>query len=525
MTTVGNHAVPVSEHELHERLERLFLTDSRASHAAYTHAMDAAQGAVARTFARLSGPYSGAGPSHVAELLAGVDPCPKEARPLEEVLADVEHSILAHSVLLTHPQCVAHLHCPVLIPALAAELVASATNQSMDSWDQSPAATHLEQKVIGWLCAEFGFPPEGDGIFTTGGTLSNFMGLLLARDHYAQNHLGWAVSERGLPADASRWRILCSSAAHFTIVQAASLLGLGRNAVVTIPTDQSHRMSLDDVDDRLADLRRKNLEPIALVATAGTTDTGSIDPLAPLAARAKRHHIWLHVDAAYGGTLILSPRYRPLLAGIEDADSIAVDFHKLLYQPISCGAFLVRSGRHFDVLRQHADYLNPREDETDGILNLVTKSLQTTRRFDALKLFVSLQSLGRTGFASLIERPIALAAQVADLIAQDQAFELANRPTLSAVLFRYRPTAVVPSGHAVAHSDRINRGIRRRLRERGLAMIAETRHAGQTYLKLTLINPRTTLADLSVLLTHIKELGATLETELEGHHGPSPHHQ
>jgi L-2,4-diaminobutyrate decarboxylase len=503
--------------------ERMFLSTSSAGQAAYQAAMQAATASLIRFASQGSSPYSGLSPGHVAGKLQSMDLCPEDGTPLEAVLSDIEQTVLAHSVVVSHPHCIAHLHCPPLIPALAAELLVSATNQSMDSWDQSPAATPIEQLVVRWLGGEFGFGRECDGIFTSGGTLSNLMGLMLAREHYARERLGWNVQQCGLPPDAVRWRIVTSAAAHFTIRQAAALLGLGEEAVVAIPTDEAYRVDLRALEARLTLLRRADLLPIALVATAGTTDTGSIDPLPEMASLAARERLWFHVDAAYGGAVILSPRYRPFLAGIQAADSIAVDFHKLLYQPISCGAFLVKDARCFELMRRHADYLNPREDESEGVQNLVTKSVQTTRRFDALKVLVCLRTLGRKSLAELIQRPIDLATRVAALISEDPSFELAHRPMLSALLFRYRTAAAIgsppnsPSGEV--RINRVNRLIRRKLREEGTAMLAETKQSGKTYLKMTLINPRTTLSHLAAILLRIKELGATLEAEKEEPHG------
>ncbi len=517
MRAEASHLAISSDCESDDLADRMFVSHSSSAQAAYRAAIQAATESLMRCTLERSGPYSGLSPEHIARRLQSMDICPDEGTPLEAVLSDIEQAVLAHSVVVSHPYCIAHLHCPPVIPALAAELLVSATNQSMDSWDQSPAATPVEQRVVRWLGGEFGFGRECDGIFTSGGTLSNFMGLMLARDQYARERLGWDVQQRGLPSDAVRWRIVTSAAAHFTIKQAAALLGLGEEAVVAIPTDDSYRVNLRALEARLSLLRRADLVPIALVATAGTTDTGSIDPLPQMGSLAARERLWFHVDAAYGGAVVLSPRYRPLLAGIEAADSIAVDFHKLLYQPISCGAFLVKHARCFDLMRRHADYLNPREDESEGVPNLVTKSVQTTRRFDALKLLVSLRTLGRKGLAELIQRPIDLASQVADLISEDPSFELAHRPMLSAVLFRYR-TAAGSGGQAKSQEgetriNQVNRLIRRKLREDGTAMLAETKQSGKTYLKMTLINPRTTLPHLTAVLARIKEVGAILETE------------
>lgn len=494
--------------------ERVLLTGSQRSLGAYRAAMAIAQEIVEEHFATRPKPYSGASPEELKALLSEVEVCSEAGTELETVLRRVGALVLTHSVVVSHPTCVAHLHCPPLTPALAAEAMISAANQSMDSWDQSPAATLLEQCTVGWLCRLFGYSHASDGVFTSGGTQSNLMGLQLARDRYAQQRLGWRVQERGLPPEAGRFRVLCSEAAHFTIRRSAALLGLGEQAVVTVKTDDDHRMCLESLDRKLEELDRHDLIPIALVATAGTTDYGSIDPLPEISIRSEAYGVWLHVDAAYGGALMLSTRHRSKLEGIEASDSVAVDFHKLFYQPISCSAFLLRDGSNFDLIEHHSDYLNPETDDICGIPNLVTKSLQTTRRFDALKLFVSLRTLGRKAFAEMIDVTIDLARETSRLIAADPDLELVNQPQINAVVFRYCPTQTA----SPELTNQINEGIRASLLKSGEAILARTRCNGFSYLKFTLLNPRTTLGDVETILKEVKQRGRELEHELEREH-------
>lgn len=484
-----------------------FLTASAESLGAYWQAIATAQQVLITHFASQTQPYSGASPEAIAAALAKSEICPEFGYDLQQILNNIGENILSNSVIVAHPTCIAHLHCPPLIPALAAEMLINATNQSMDSWDQSPAATLLEQQVVNWLCGLFGYDPGADGIFTSGGTQSNFMGLLLARDRYARDHLNWNIQTQGLPPDFHRFRILCSTVSHFTIRQAAALLGLGEQAVVMVETDDNYRLCSAAVERKLADLQQQELLPIALVATVGTTDFGSIDPLPELAACAKLHQLWLHVDAAYGGGLILSDRHQHQLTGIEAADSITVDFHKLFYQPISCGAFLLKDKSHFDLMKLHADYLNPETNIDAGIPDLVAKSVQTTRRFDALKLFVSLQALGRKKLGEIVDTTIELAKESARLIAADSGLELANFPTINAIVFRYCP-------QKETWTDRINSQIRETLMRQGKAVVAQTKIGKLTYLKFTLLNPRTTLEDISAILSDVKRLGKELESEI-----------
>jgi L-2,4-diaminobutyrate decarboxylase len=240
---------------------------------------------------------------------------------------------------------------------------------------------------------------------------------------------------------------------------------------------------------------------MAIVATAGTTDFGSIDPLPEIAAIAREGNAWLHVDAAYGGALLFSAQHRSRLAGIENAHSVAIDFHKLFWQPIPCSAFLLRDARHFDTIRLYADYLNPELHEQEGIPNLVTTSLLTSRRFDALKLWISFQTLGRDKLSALIDRTIALASHAVKVIRASRDLELICEPQLSTVVFRYISSGPESDG------DRINTEIPQKLFDRGVAVIGHTRVQGRQCLKLTCMNPATTEEDMEKLIELISNQG------------------
>jgi L-2,4-diaminobutyrate decarboxylase len=456
------------------------------------------------------GPCSGASPDHLARLLRA-EICPTAGRPLSDVLEGVR-TIVSHSVALSHPNVVAHLHCPVTIPALAAEIVVSALNQSMDSFDQAPAATIIEQQMITWLCALAELPATAGGTFTAGGTQSNFMGLLLARDYFLEERWHWDAAKSGLPPDASRLRILCSDAAHFSVEKSALQLGLGTAAVQRVESD-SGVISVDRLEQRIQELHRNGFAPFAVVATAGTTDFGAIDPLGAVAEIASREAIWLHVDAAYGGALLMSPRFRDRLDGLARADSITLDFHKAFFQPISCGAFLLRDTERFRLIRMHADYLNPAENEADGRPDLVTRSILTTRRFDALKLWMSLQTIAADGYAAMVDRLVEIAGAAAASLAANPRFTLLHRPAFACVVFRY-----IPQDPAV-EADAVNAALPRRLFDRGEAVLGQTITNGRPSLKFTLINPCTEAHDIESLIKLIERAGLDEEAEIRSRGG------
>lgn len=412
---------------------------------------------------------------------------------------------LKDSLSVHHPQCVAHLHCPSLVISQAAEVLINATNQSMDSWDQSPSATIIEMKLIEWLREQVGYPAGDAGVFTSGGTQSNLMGLMLARDAFFARR-GHSVQLDGLTGELSKIKVLCSESAHFSVQKNMALMGLGYRSVTLVKTDEFSRMDLNDLREKLAQAKANGEQVMAIVATAGTTDAGAIDPLAEIAALAAEQQIWVHVDAAWGGALLLSEKYRHFLNGLELADSVTLDFHKQFFQTISCGAFLLKDARHYQLMRYQAAYLNSDFDEEQGVPNLVSKSLQTTRRFDALKLWMGLEALGKKQYAEIIDNGVTLAQQVAQFVAEQPQLELVMQPQLASVLFRFRPE----NGDAAAVAL-LNQRIGDALLASGSANVGVTEADGVTCLKMTLLNPTVCLEDVKVLLASVIASGQQLQ--------------
>jgi L-2,4-diaminobutyrate decarboxylase len=290
--------------------------------------------------ARLVGvtqPFSGASRSELRALVDAVD---LDGPPsgTKEALREAGDLYATHAIWFHEPTYTAHLNCPVALPAVGAETMLAAINTSVDTYDQSTVATFMERRLVEWTAGRIGFAvgEEGDaavadGIFTSGGTQSNFQALFLAREK---------ARRAGTRLEAMR--ILATAVSHFSIAKSALLLGLPDDAVVTVGTDADGRMSPDALAQTLVDIERTGDTVIAVVATAGTTDRGCIDPLGPIADLCDAVGTWLHVDAAYGCGLLVSPRRRHLLDGIERARSVTVDFHKSFFQPVSSSALVVR---------------------------------------------------------------------------------------------------------------------------------------------------------------------------------------
>ncbi|MET7380028.1 aminotransferase class V-fold PLP-dependent enzyme [Streptomyces sp. NPDC005526] len=410
------------------------------------------------------GPLPTGGPAAVAARLreAVGEVLPDHGDP--EALRTLVHALAEGAADPADPLCAAHLHCPPLAVATAADLAVSALNPSLDSWDQAPAASALEALLTRELAHETGL---ADAVVTTGGTESNQLALLLARE-----------AHDGV-------RLVCGANAHHSLPRAAWLLGLPEPVTVPAPTGT---LDLGALHSALSDLAGPR-GSLLVAATAGTTDAGLIDPLPEIAGLCAAHGARLHIDAAHGGGLLFSERHRDKLTGLEAAHTVTLDLHKLGWQPVPAGLLAVRHPRDLAVLKQHTDYLNADDDTAAGLPDLLGRSLRTTRRPDILKIAVTLKTLGRSGLGALVDQVCARAREFADLVRAHPGFELHDRPTISTVLFR--PTGA--SDDAVA-------AVRRGLLTDGRAVLGRARLADRLWLKATLLNPDTRPDDLAALL-------------------------
>ncbi|MDO4699095.1 MAG: aspartate aminotransferase family protein [Moraxella sp.] len=416
---------------------------------------------------------------------------------------------LNNSLKVHHPHSLAHLHCPTMVTSQIAEVLINATNQSMDSWDQSPAGSLMEVQLIDWLRQKVGYGAGTAGVFTSGGTQSNLMGVLLARDWcIAKNYTDedgkpWSVQRNGIPSDAiQKVKVICSENAHFSVQKNMAMMGMGFQSVVTVPVNDRAQMDTKALENIMSDLQDKGNLVACVVATAGTTDAGAIDDIKAIAKLCDRFGAWLHVDAAWGGALLLSNDHRDMLDGIELTDSVTLDFHKHYFQSISCGAFLLKDETNYRFMHYEAEYLNSAYDEEHGVPNLVSKSLQTTRRFDALKLWLTIEALGETLYGSMIDHGVKLTREVADYIRATDGLELLVEPQFASVLFR-----VVPAGYPAEFIDSLNQNVADELFARGEANIGVTRVIDSKQnvqsLKMTTLSPIATLENVKALLAQV----------------------
>lgn len=473
----------------------------------YRNAINTTTDLVQEFLYRNKKPFSGIEAKEMKEKVRQID-LDQKLSNYDELLAEVDDIYVKHATAFHLPQYVAHLNCPVVIPALAGEILVSAINSSQDTYDQSAGGTFMERKLIDWTAKQIGYQVnESDGVFTAGGSQSNLMGLVMMRDCFSQKRYNHNIKMDGLSPEAGRFRIFVSDKSHFSNLKNASIMGLGEKSIIKVPTDDRFRMDISLLKKYIKREEQLGNIPIGIVATAGTTDFGNVDPLEDIADVAEQYNIWMHVDAAYGCALLLSEKYRDLLNGIERADSVTIDYHKSFFQPISSSAFIVKNKKELLILKHHADYLNPKEMDEEEIPAQINKSItQSTRRFDALKLWFTLRMMGKEQLAEYTDTVIDLTKDTASMISEDPDFELLSDSDLSVLVFRYIRSDI-------ADTNALNQFIKMKLFYSGEILVASTKVNGNFYLKFTLLNPITTTEDIHQILTTIKMHGKDFNTE------------
>ncbi|GAA2136141.1 aspartate aminotransferase family protein [Kitasatospora kazusensis] len=464
------------------------------------------------------GPVAPGGPegarSAAAKALAG-PLLPEQGGDATEVLGDLVRSYAEWSVDITHPAALARMQPPPTDVAAAAELVGAVLNQSLHAWESGPFALELDRWVIAQLAELVGYDStEAGGTLTSGGSVSNLMAMTMARDTTIADKLGRHAFQEGLLRLGVQPVVLCPQGVHFSIERAVRLLGIGEDNIRTVPIDRDGRMIPAEADRILTELPEGELA-VAIVAVAGSTDLGIVDPLPELAVIARKHGVWLHADAAYGAGALFSPRLRGMLDGIAEADSVTMDLHKFGWTPASSAALLVRRAETMlSFGLQPTTCLSADDDTCAGYIGSQNTSLQTTRRVDALKIAVSMRTLGREAVGAMVDTCHDLARHAAARIQAEPKLELGTEPPLTAVLFRYLP------GHGL-DADAFNGALRRRVMEDGRALLARTHIAeedgtSRVFLKLMLLNPETTTGQLDRIIDELLATAAEQEAAAAG---------
>lgn len=472
--------------------DALILSNREEDRKAYRKAIERTVDAILSSYSDESA-FSGINPYELRSRIASLGLLEDKGLGFEKTLEMVEKEILPHLLRTWSTRYMPHLHSPALLETICSELVIATFNDSMDSWDQSPAATEVEVAVVRELCSLVGYPGSSDGVFTSGGSQSNFSAIAGLRDLFLARRFGWDVKKKGLIRDFDKLRLYTSEISHFSMEKSCHLLGLGYDAVRKIPVDDFCKVDIQRFEKMVCEDVAKGLYPFCAVATIGTTDFGSIDDVAAMREVCDRYGMFLHADAAYGSGLLVSYTGFSKVEALRLCDSITIDFHKMFLLPISCSAVLVKDGATLGLFELHADYLNREEDEEDGYVNLVGKSMQTTRRFDALKVFMAFRMRGREGYSRIIDTCLDNALYFYEELRRDEkSFTSPVKPEISSVVF------------CLNSGDEVNKKVRRSLLEKGI-VIGQTVMKSRVMLKFTLLNPRMTHDDIDNLIRIIKE--------------------
>jgi L-2,4-diaminobutyrate decarboxylase len=458
------------------------------------------------------------GPAELARRFA--DPLPARGRPLAEVAERLARDVVADANRLTHPMAAGHQVSAPLPAAVWAEALVAALNQSVAVAEMSPTGTAVELQVVRWMADLAGLGPRAGGTFTSGGTEATFAALLAARSRAVPG-----VWTDGLGPEPPV--VVCGEHAHYAVSRAAGQMGLGLRNVVTVASrpggDGAYAMDPAALGRTLADLDASGRRVMAVVATAGSTATGSFDPLDAVADLCAPGDLWLHVDGAHGGSALLSARHRGRLRGVGRAHSLAWDPHKMMLLPLGAGVVLVREERWLEAaFAQAAPYLFQAPpgaagaeefDAAPRVWDQGVRSFQCSRPADALKAWVALQRHGAEGLGALYDRLCAMAAALHALLVAHPAFEPVHAPACNILCFRYVGRAG-PAARGAAELDALNGAIRAAYNRSGAGWITTTVLGGRRVLRATVMNPRTTTAHLARLVDGLAAAGVELEASL-----------
>jgi len=446
-----------------------------------------------------------------AELQARLtEPLPQEGRAVTELLELFRAVIVPGSRQNGHPRFFGYVSAPGTAVAAIADLLASTLNANLTAWRSAPAPVELERLTIDWIKQALGCDPRATGLFTSGGSLANFTALAAARHHHCAG-----VNDCGMRALEKPLRLYISREGHHSNDKAAALLGIGRDHVRHIAVDAGFRMRVDDLERQISADRAAGMDPFCVVASAGTVVTGAIDPLPEIAGVARRHGLWMHVDACYGGFARLAPSVRERFAGLDQADSIALDPHKWLYLPADCGCLIYRDpaavGSAFAL---GADYTRILASAAGEAFAFWDYGPELTRRFRALKVWMTLAHAGARVLGEAIESDLDCARHLAALVAASDDFEMLAPVELSIFCFRYLDaSARADSDRAEAEErrlDSLNERLLLELQRGGSSYLSNATLRGRFALRGCVLNFRTTRRDMEILLDDLRRAASTL---------------
>ncbi|MDD5541783.1 MAG: pyridoxal-dependent decarboxylase [Acidobacteriia bacterium] len=448
------------------------------------------------------------------------EPLPVSPRSPVRVLQEFERRVLPYVRHNLHPRFFGYVSSPGNPMGVVADLVTAAVNQNVTSWRSAPVATEVELQTIDWIKELVGYPAEALGMFTSGGSSANLQALAVAREIIANAE----VSLHGVQSLGRQKLVLyMSTEGHMSIPKAMGLLGLGKSAVRTVRVDSSFGMDTNDLQQKIEEDRAHGLSPFCVVGNAGTVNTGAIDDLGEIGRIAAREKMWFHVDAAYGGYAMLVPQVKKRFRGLESADSVTLDPHKWLYQPIDAGCVLIRDRRHAHrTFSGSGDYAKviaglPGED-----FAFFEHGMDLTRRFRALKIWMTFKCYGVRALRSNVEKNLKMAQYLRNRITSCEDIELLAPVELAIVCFRFIPKefreryARETPATQRALDDQLNgwnRELMTRMQRGGVAYVSNAVLNGKFALRACVLSYRTEEQDMDILVGEIQKLGRAIARE------------
>jgi len=422
---------------------------------------------------------------------------PIKGTDFNDLLKVFREDIIPFSRQNAHPRMFGYVQSPGTPLAAFADLLASMLNANLTVWRSAPAPVELERLTIDWIRQILGFNDEAGGLFVSGGSMANLAAIAAARQ--ARDH------------SSGRLRMYASSETHFSIAKAAALLGIGRENVCLVPVDERFRIRVDDLAAKIAaDLEARYI-PFCVVANAGTVNTGAVDPLAEIREIADRFHLWMHVDGSYGAFAILAESARKLFAGMEQADSIALDPHKWLYLPVDVGCVIYREPEIARAAFAHeAEYTRVIEEKADEAFAFWDYGPELSRRFRALKVWMLLKGVGLESLGAAIESNLVCARHLESMVCASDDFEMLAPVDLSIFCFRHVPAQL--KNESPRTIDEFNERLLVALQRDGSSYLSNATVNGRFALRGCVLNYRTALRDMEILLEDLRRVAKSLPT-------------
>lgn len=449
-------------------------------------------------------------PKEIRALL-GDNSLPQRGVSAEHLFEIVPKLLFEHSLFNGHPRFMGYVTASGAPIGALADMLAATINPNCGAYSLSPIATEIEKQTIRWIAELIGYPSDCGGILVSGGNMANFVGFLAGRTAKA----GWDVRKEGIHKNSVKMTAYCTDQIHTWLEKGMDLFGFGTDAIRKIPKDEQSRMKTDVLEMQIQKDFEAGFLPFLVVGTAGSVSKGAIDPLYDISVICKKYKLWLHVDGAYGAPAAALQEAPGQLKGLSEADSVAVDPHKWLYNPLEAGCTLVRNPKHLsDTFSFHPEYYHFDGSEEDPSTNFYELGPQNSRGFRALKVWLSLQQAGREGFVQMIRDDIALSRELFKLVSHHPDLE-AFTNELSITTFRYKPLDLNLQGkHAEEYLNQLNEALVTELQQNGEVFLSNAIIDGKYCLRACIVNFRITLNDIEVIPEIVIRTGRAIDKKL-----------